>query len=96
MKTAIAFLCLFAAPVAAHDWYPFACCSDQDCWSSPAGNITVTPEGYRIETSGEVIPFTDPRIRPTPPEGGGDFHVCHLAADPTARVLCLFVPEVGA
>lgn len=84
------------APVLSHSWYPMSCCSDKDCFEVGPADVTATAEGWRIESSGEVIPFDDPRIRMTPPEGGQVFHVCHIAGDPTARALCLFVPEFGA
>jgi hypothetical protein len=75
-----------------HDWYPFACCSDKDCW--PTESVTATASGWIIHTSGEVIPYDDPRVKDTPPEASG-FHVCHIGGDPTARALCLFVPGAG-
>ena len=86
----------FATPVLSHEWYPRACCSGRDCWQSDAANVTATAGGWRIETSGEIVPCDDARVHQTPPEGGNDFHVCHLGGDPKLRVLCLFVPEFGA
>lgn len=85
----------FATPALSHDWYPRQCCSDRDCFAAPGG-VTATAGGWRVESSGEVVPYDDYRVHPTPPEGGGDFHTCHIGGDPKARVLCLFVPEFGA
>lgn len=85
-----------ASPVLSHDWYPRACCSGKDCWQSAPSGVTATADGWRIESSGEVVPYDDPRVHPTPPEGGNDFHTCHLGGDPTLRILCLFVPDFGA
>ena len=87
---------VLAAPVLAHSWYPRSCCSDKDCWKSAPDNVTATQGGWRIESSGEIVPYDDPRVHPTPPEGGGTFHTCHLAGDPNLRILCLFVPEFGS
>lgn len=86
----------FVTPALAHHWYPRSCCSDKDCFATGPANVTATPEGWRVESSGEVIPYDDARIRPAPPQGGGDFHVCHIAGNPQLRILCLFVPQFGA
>ena len=86
----------FTSSVMAHSWYPLACCSDKDCWEVGPEDVTATSSGWRIESSGEIVPYDDPRIRPTPPEGGQEFHVCHLAGDPKGRILCLFVPVLGS
>lgn len=82
-----------AWPGQAHDWYPLACCSDKDCWKSAPGKVTPTERGWRIESTGEIVPYDDRRVKPTPPEGGTDFHICHRGGDPKASVLCLFVPQ---
>lgn len=87
---------LVPGPARPHSWYPYRCCSGRDCFEAGPAAIVATHDGWRIESSGEVIPFDDPRVNPTPPEGGQVFHVCFLAADPTARALCLFVPEFGS
>jgi hypothetical protein len=96
IRPALAVLAL-AGPAAAHDWYPWACCSDKDCApvAVPA-DLRATPQGWHIPASGETIPFEDPRIRLTPPEGGGEFHRCSVAGDPAARTICLFVPVTGS
>ena len=96
MIRSLLILAALAAPAAAHDWYPRSCCSDQDCAPVPAGGISATAEGWFIPQSGEVIPFDSPLVKPTPPEGGGEFHRCSVAGLSEARTLCLFVPEVGA
>lgn len=95
---ALAMLCIGAviAPALSHEWYPVVCCSDEDCFEVGPADVTATAEGWRIESSGEIVPFDDRRVRQTPPEAGQTFHVCHLGADITARALCLFVPEFGA
>ena len=92
LGVAIILLALMSVAAYAHSWYPPSCCSDEDCW--PTEGVTATDAGWLIHTSGEVIPYGDSRIRPTPPEASG-FHVCHVGADPKARALCLFVPGAG-
>lgn len=97
----LAALAALAAPAAAHDWYPLACCSSQDCYPVPASDIDVTAEGYRIVSTGEVIPFSRARI--TPPEGGGMFHRCSALGDREGVTLgryqdedCFWAPGAGS
>lgn len=96
----IAVLALMAAYVgvkaaAAHSWYPWNCCNDRDCRPVPFDAVTVTPTGYRVP-SGEVIPFSSTKIKPTPPEDVEQrFHWCSVAGSDTGHTLCLFVPQGG-
>lgn len=95
-----AALCCIGAPVYAHDWFPLACCSAQDCYRVPASEIEATPGGWRIAATGEVIPYD--RTRQTPPEGGGEFFRCSFKGNPEARTIgktypraCFWAPSVG-
>lgn len=65
---------LIAAPAAAHEWYPAACCSNRDCFAVPASEVRATAEGWLLVPTGQVIPYDKARV--TPDEGGGQFHVC--------------------
>lgn len=94
--TLILSLATFALPAAAsaHDapsgWtYPYACCSNKDCRQVPASLISERPEGYVIKTTGEVVAYSDRRVR-TPPDGV--YHWCSVAGIDTSRTICLFVP----
>jgi hypothetical protein len=83
-----------ASVAAAHEaksgWrYPYACCSDQDCREVPANKISESRSGYRIEATGEVLAYSDKRVRPSP---DGLFHWCSVAGKENTKTICLFVP----
>lgn len=93
---AVALVAL-AMPAAAHDapsgWsYPLACCSNYDCREVSDMSIGEGPEGYVIKVTGEVIPMTDRKVRPSP---DGRFHWCSVAGKNDGRTICLFVPPRG-
>lgn len=89
----------------AHSWYPDSCCSDKDCIPIPVEAIKVTPEGYVIVKTGELLKWKDPRVRVTPEEHGLTYHWCRRLEDVPATVysrafkkdetICLFVPGSG-
>lgn len=91
---AAAALLWAAFPARAHDaptgWtYPAACCSGTDCREVPADWVEERPEGYRIVVTGEVIPMTDRKVRPSP---DGRFHWCSVAGKDDGATICLFAP----
>lgn len=69
--------------------YPYACCSGYDCREVPARAISERPEGYVINTTGEVVAYTDKRVRNSP---DGVYHWCSVAGKNDGRTICLFVP----
>lgn len=102
---AIAAAALFlAVPIAvAHDakptasmpngWsYPFSCCSGYDCREVTPQSISERPEGYVIRGTGEVVAYSDTRIRNSP---DGEYHWCSVAGANDGRTICLFVPPKG-
>lgn len=93
-----AFLMLvyvLAKPALAHSWYSYECCNDRDCRPIPFDAVTVTPNGYRVP-SGDVIPFSSTKIKPTPAEDVEQrFHWCSVAGSDTGHTLCLYVPQGG-
>lgn len=69
--------------------YPWACCHDMDCREVNASSIRESPKGYVIQSTGEVIPMTDSRIKNSP---DGEYHWCSVAGRNNTRTICLFVP----
>ena len=94
---------LFSA-AGAHDAIPTAsqplgwvygseCCSAYDCSQVQHGDIVPTPEGWRVNTSGETIPYGDARVKRSRDEF---FHRCAPAGDMTSkRSICIYVPDFG-
>lgn len=81
-----------ALPTAAkpQGWsYPFSCCSGYDCREVPASKIGEKPEGYVIKGTGEVLGYSDTRLKESP---DGEFHWCSVAGAEDSRTICLFVP----
>lgn len=90
---AAALLAASVGGAQAHDWYPYECCSDQDCRELPAGWPKATATGWQVP-SGDVIPWNDTRLRKTPPDQDGA-HWCTERGAEDGRTLCLFVPPMG-
>jgi hypothetical protein len=94
---ALAVACLTALvdlPALAHDapkgWsYPLSCCSGFDCREVSASVIRERPEGYDIGPTGEVVAFSDKRLKDSP---DGEYHWCSVAGAEDGRTICLFVP----
>ncbi|WP_338040697.1 hypothetical protein [Nitratireductor luteus] len=85
---------MLTADVQAHEatsgWaYPYACCSNRDCREIPQSAVLERPEGYVLKTTGEVVAYSDRRVRQSP---DGVFHLCTVAGMETSRTICLFVP----
>ncbi|MER9343112.1 hypothetical protein NKI41_20380 [Mesorhizobium sp. M0601] len=90
----------FAASALAHDakptaampqgWsYPFSCCSGYDCREVSQTSISERPEGYVIKGTGEVVAYSDKRIKNSP---DGEYHWCSVAGANDGKTICLFVP----
>lgn len=90
-----AVLLLAAATARAHDapsgWsYPFNCCSGYDCRAVPTRAVSTGPDGYVIASTGEVVAYSDQRVRHSP---DGEYHWCSVAGKDDGRTICLFVPD---
>lgn len=76
-------------------WYPTECCSRMDCRPIPDSAVKLTPTGWLVLDTEEVIPFGHRKERRSM---DGAFHRCSLAFRPNARpdtkdrTICLFVP----
>jgi hypothetical protein len=96
----LAMLCapmLAVLPARAHEapsgWkYPTACCSGIDCREVTDRQISERPEGYVIKNTGEVVAYSDTRIRNSP---DGVYHWCSVQGADNSRTICLFVPPKG-
>src|SRR5512138_543882 len=94
---ASAVLPVMTVAAGAHDarsgWtYPLACCSDFDCREVADADVEERPEGYVIKVTGEVIPMSSRKVRPSP---DGVFHWCSVAGRDDGATICLFVPPRG-
>lgn len=92
----LAVVALAAAPATAHEWYPLKCCSDRDCQPIDQSEVRMTPKGWEIAATGEVIPFGDRREQYSP---DGEFHRCSRAfvqSNAEDRTICLFVPGMSS
>lgn len=81
-----------AKPTAARPqgWsYPFSCCSGYDCRAVSSKQISERPEGYVIRGTGEVVAYSDTRLKNSP---DGEYHWCSVAGADNSRTICLFVP----
>lgn len=89
----VVFSVVLAAAAFAHEaakgWsYPYNCCHDQDCRPIDAATIREIKSGWLVP-SGEVVAFSDPRIKVSP---DGDWHWCSKNGSASGRTICLFVP----
>ncbi len=83
-----------AMPAGAHEaptgWrYPYSCCSGYDCREVSSKVIGEGPEGYVIKGTGEVVSYSDARLKSSP---DGEYHWCSVAGADDTRTICLFVP----
>lgn len=97
-----AALAIWLSPARAHEFYPWECCSDRDCWPTGAGRGAKEPDpvagpgGWRL-SDGTIVPYA--AARPSP---DGRFHVCRSGGSlsgalivPGGRPPCLWVPPSG-
>ena len=92
------FMVFFAAAwvngALAHSFYPYICCSDQDCYPIPVEDVRATPKGWRILKEGVTIPYE--AARPSP---DGRFHICRnemgkgSLIEPSGHPPCFWAPE---
>ena len=90
-----------APPARAHDavatpaqplgWkYPWSCCSSMDCRMLGHQAVSEKPEGYVIGSTGEVVAYSDKRVKNSP---DGEYHWCaHQTGLDAGHTICLFVP----
>lgn len=82
-----------ASTAHAHSWYPWECCSDQDCYPVTVKDVRATPQGWYLEHERITIPYQN--ARPSP---DGQFHICRnelgkgTLITPQGKPPCLWVP----
>lgn len=97
----MAYAWVLTRPANAHEapsgWsYDRTCCSDYDCRLIADDAVAVTSGGWLVKATGEVLPFNDRRVKPSP---DGSFHRCsHAFARPEApdKTICLYAPGFGS
>ena len=72
--------------------YPFSCCSGIDCRQVSNKAISERPEGYVINTTGEVVAYSDSRVKNSPDDV---YHWCSVAGANDGKTICLFAPPKG-
>lgn len=82
---------VFVIESKSHGWYPFECCSGYDCRPVKKEAILRTSKGYVIKNTGELIPYTDRRVRVSRDE---EWHWCSMSGKPDGTTICLFVPPI--
>ncbi len=104
LKIGALVLVLSSAPAFAHiatptagqpfGWlYDATCCSTKDCKELAPGEIKSIQGGWRVESTGEVIPYADRRIKQSKDDR---FHRCAAKGDFTLKTsLCLYIPEMS-
>jgi hypothetical protein len=76
------WLCLEASRAEAHE-----APTGWNCRQVPDTAIEETPQGYVIRATGELIPYTDPRVRDSKDEF---YHWCSVGGTETGRTICLY------
>lgn len=87
---ASAFLVVGSLAASAHDWYPYACCSDRDCRALIEENgetVTEIAPGWKL-WDGRIIERSAAKLSPD-----RRFHLCETSGH---TVICFFVPPGGS
>ena len=79
-------------PAWSHDWFPATCCNGGDCKVIKQSQVQATKNGFVFPGNPEVVPYSSPKIRHTPPEGDGAFAICTKGGVPDAPIICLYIP----
>lgn len=70
MKRALIALVALPTAALAHSWYPYECCSEQDCFPVAVENVKTTTGGWLLQ-DGTFVGFREARVSPD-----GRYHVC--------------------
>ena len=72
--------------------YDAFCCADRDCREAREGEVTFTPDGWRIVPTKEILTMSDRRILDSQDH---HIHICQYRDSNTAqlRTRCLYLPQ---
>lgn len=91
---ALAVMFLLVSSATAHEWYPWECCSDNDCAPIPLAETPREGHGGFTLLDGRFVPYRDLRNSPD-----AQWHLCEQkwpADDVAARkILCTYAPIGG-
>lgn len=93
VKAILLAACLSASPAAAHDWYPWECCSGYDCGPIALDQTPKEEGGGFTLADGRHVDYKD--IKPSP---DGQFHLCEQKFEPepkNRKILCFYAPIGG-
>ena len=88
-------------------WYPNACCDKRDCFVVPLDDVDELPNGWYLNKTGEMIPYTSERAWHNDSTVPGNFapdgfyHRCTLGGDTTRETreagskVCFWPPYSG-
>lgn len=94
MRWSLLFVLLSVSAAFAHEspmgWsYPTSCCSNRDCREVVPAFIKEGRLGYEIVPTGEIIGYSDKRLKDSPDQ---EFHWCSVSGLDDSKTICLFVP----
>jgi hypothetical protein len=73
--------------------YGWECCHLKDCRRAASGEVVADKDGYRIASTGEIIPYNDKRIKRSRDEF---YHRCSPGGNfDSPKSICLYVPDQG-
>lgn len=71
--------------------YGWECCHLKDCRRAASGEVVADKDGYRIASTGEIIPYNDKRIKRSRDEF---YHRCSPGGNfDSPKSICLYVPD---
>lgn len=100
LMVVFALFCFFMATnVRSHSWYPYACCSGNDCAAISEKDVRIVAGGYLVtvrpgtpptvtKPRAHLIPYTALKVSPD-----GLYHICIDSTE--SKVLCFYGPIPG-
>ena len=83
---------IIATAAFGHSWYPWECCSDNDCAPLPRETVSEVQGGWKLP-DGRFVAYKQAKMSPD-----GDFHLCESKWQDEPRdrtILCFYAPVGG-